>query len=293
MTFHQNDYPHDIQNYFRCIIDRLEKEVNVEKSPVSKVSSPSIKQNTTSDSVGHKDRGQGLQQSENWYIDAYGKKHFVRPAEYKRLKELGVIEEKKYGGSLPSYKGASTSITGYQGKGPNSGPYIIPSGDITMKGVNFPLIGTDNLGNTKIMKPGKNYKFPGSSVYETPLMKKGGKIGCGCKGACAKCGGHLPKYFGGGDIDWGEALQAGASGTGTGVTIGSAITGVGTALGAGVGFLTGVTGNIFGQSNQFKADEQAKADWDAFQEQRKADAKQFSALNKYINPNLSSTPAVL
>ena len=80
------------------------------------------------------------------------------------------------------------------------GPYIIPSGDITMEGINFPIQGTDNLGNTKIMKPGKNYKFPGSSVYEIPMMKKGGKIGCGCKGACAKCGGHIPKYLTGGSL---------------------------------------------------------------------------------------------
>jgi hypothetical protein len=44
---------------------------------------------------------------------------------------------------------------------------IIPSGDITMKGVDFPVKGTDNLGNTKIMKPGKDYKFPGTIVKET------------------------------------------------------------------------------------------------------------------------------
>jgi hypothetical protein len=44
---------------------------------------------------------------------------------------------------------------------------IIPSGNITMKGVNFPVKGVDNLGNTKIMKPGKDYKFPGTIVTET------------------------------------------------------------------------------------------------------------------------------
>ena len=46
---------------------------------------------------------------------------------------------------------------------------IIPSGDITMKGVEFPVKGTDNLGNTKIMQPGKNYKFKGNSVLEVPF----------------------------------------------------------------------------------------------------------------------------
>ena len=46
-------------------------------------------------------------------------------------------------------------------------PYnVIPSGRITMKDVDFPVHGTDNLGNTKVMKPGKNYKFPGSYVVE-------------------------------------------------------------------------------------------------------------------------------
>lgn len=45
----------------------------------------------------------------------------------------------------------------------------VPSGNITMKGVEFPVIGTDNLGNTKIMQPGKNYKFQGNSVLEIPL----------------------------------------------------------------------------------------------------------------------------
>jgi len=44
---------------------------------------------------------------------------------------------------------------------------IIPSGDITMKGVEFKVRGEDNLGNVKIMEPGKDYKFPGTIVTET------------------------------------------------------------------------------------------------------------------------------
>ena len=63
------------------------------------------------------------------------------------------------------------STQGYKRNSPDvDNPYnIIPSGDITMKGVDFPVKGTDNLGNTKIMQPGKNYKFKGSSVLEVPL----------------------------------------------------------------------------------------------------------------------------
>jgi len=44
---------------------------------------------------------------------------------------------------------------------------VIHSGDITMIGVPHDVTGTDNLGNTKRMKPGNNYKFPGNKVIET------------------------------------------------------------------------------------------------------------------------------
>ena len=48
---------------------------------------------------------------------------------------------------------------------------IIPSGDITMEGVEVKVRGEDNLGNVKIMEPGKNYKFPGTIVIETKYKK--------------------------------------------------------------------------------------------------------------------------
>ena len=46
---------------------------------------------------------------------------------------------------------------------------LIPSGNISMKNVPFNVKGEDNLGNVKVMKPGKNYKFPGDYVIETRL----------------------------------------------------------------------------------------------------------------------------
>ena len=66
------------------------------------------------------------------------------------------------------------STQGYKRNSPDvDNPYnIIPSGNITMKGVDFPVMGIDNLGNKKIMQPGKNYKFKGSSVIEVPLKNK-------------------------------------------------------------------------------------------------------------------------
>jgi hypothetical protein len=48
---------------------------------------------------------------------------------------------------------------------------VIPSGEITMENVEFPVLGIDNLGNSKIMKPGKDYNFPGNVVLEVPLRK--------------------------------------------------------------------------------------------------------------------------
>lgn len=51
---------------------------------------------------------------------------------------------------------------------------IIPSNSITMKGVNYPVLGIDNLGNQKVMMPGVDYTFPGDYVTEIPQMGKGG-----------------------------------------------------------------------------------------------------------------------
>ena len=54
-------------------------------------------------------------------------------------------------------------------------PYnIIPSGNITMEGVDFPVFGMDNLGHSKVMMPGANYTFPGNTVFEIPLVQNGG-----------------------------------------------------------------------------------------------------------------------
>jgi hypothetical protein len=65
------------------------------------------------------------------------------------------------------------STEGYKKDSPdvNKPVNVIPSGNITMKGVEFDVKGTDNLGNTKIMKPGKDYKFPGNVVTETKYKK--------------------------------------------------------------------------------------------------------------------------
>ena len=70
----------------------------------------------------------------------------------------------------------SVTSTGYWPDSPdrNNDFNIIPSNEITMEGMDIPLMGMDNLGNTQYMTPGNNYTFPGSYVTETPIAKKGG-----------------------------------------------------------------------------------------------------------------------
>lgn len=66
------------------------------------------------------------------------------------------------------------SKQGYLSNSPdvNNPSNIIEGGDITMKGVNFKISGTDNRGYTKIMYPGFDYKFPGAKyVVETPIKE--------------------------------------------------------------------------------------------------------------------------
>lgn len=49
----------------------------------------------------------------------------------------------------------------------------IPSGDITMQGVPYPVYGQDNLGYSQMMYPGMDYQFPGQYVTEIPMAQDG------------------------------------------------------------------------------------------------------------------------
>jgi hypothetical protein len=50
----------------------------------------------------------------------------------------------------------------------------IGSNEITMKGVEYPVLGISDTGDRKMMYPGKDYKFDGSMVTEYPLAQDGG-----------------------------------------------------------------------------------------------------------------------
>ena len=67
------------------------------------------------------------------------------------------------------------SSEGYKRNSPDvSNPFnVINSGNITMQDVDFPVKGTDNLGNSQMMMPGNNYQFPGDQVFEVPMAQKG------------------------------------------------------------------------------------------------------------------------
>lgn len=48
----------------------------------------------------------------------------------------------------------------------------IDSNQITMKGVNYPVLGVSDTNDVKLMFPGQDYKFEGNTVTEFPMNKK-------------------------------------------------------------------------------------------------------------------------
>jgi len=78
-------------------------------------------------------------------------------------------------GGLPSvgFSGDMYSQDGYRRDSKDvDNPYnVIPSRNITMKNVDFPVLGIDNLGNSKIMWPEEDYIYEGDEVLEIPFNK--------------------------------------------------------------------------------------------------------------------------
>ena len=52
-------------------------------------------------------------------------------------------------------------------------PVIIPSNEITMEGVPYPVLGISDTGDTQMMYPEEDYTFDGESVTEYPMAKGG------------------------------------------------------------------------------------------------------------------------
>jgi hypothetical protein len=87
--------------------------------------------------------------------------------EYKPRKDAKGNIYKEGGVSTEGYKRYSQDV---------NNPYnIIPSNQITMNDVDFPVLGIDDLGNQIMMQPGEDYTFPGSYVTEFPMKNMGNK----------------------------------------------------------------------------------------------------------------------
>ena len=65
------------------------------------------------------------------------------------------------------------SVDGYRRFSPDRGNEfnIIESNRISMRDVDHPVVGVDNHGNVKVMFPGNEYRFTGSSVFEIPVAR--------------------------------------------------------------------------------------------------------------------------
>ena len=89
---------------------------------------------------------------------------------------LGGIPTGQMGGMfVMGENGPEISNTGQWG---GIGEYRIPSEDITMQGVDQPIMAVPENGDPVVMMPGQEYNFPGSSyVDEYPMYQPGGTVG--------------------------------------------------------------------------------------------------------------------
>jgi hypothetical protein len=95
------------------------------------------------------------------------RKLFENPQTSRQLMEEVEIMVNKYK-TIKNWKNGG-QIVDPMGQWTNPGEVTtIPSNDITMRGVNYDVMGVSNTGDKKLMKPGKNYKFNGDYVTEYP-----------------------------------------------------------------------------------------------------------------------------
>lgn len=85
---------------------------------------------------------------------------------------IGTAQQKN-GGWLSKYENGGV-IEDDRGQWAHPGEVTkINSNNITMKGVDFPVLGISDTGDKKMMQPGKDYKFDGNSVTEYPMAQEG------------------------------------------------------------------------------------------------------------------------
>lgn len=80
------------------------------------------------------------------------------------------IRQYQEGGDIP------VDSMGYWNPENVGSPVIIPSNEITMEGVDQPLLGISDTGDVQYMEPGEDYEFDGEYVTEYPLAQRGKTI---------------------------------------------------------------------------------------------------------------------
>jgi hypothetical protein len=122
----------------------------------------------------------------DWMIENKNLNRFFKPTTSPELKRKAI--RMLYAGvpaavGLDAITGSDESSSGMRQGGiirDDRGQWAYPgeiteigSNDITMKGVPYDVLGISDTGDTKLMKPGKNYKFKGKKVTEFPMAKNG------------------------------------------------------------------------------------------------------------------------
>jgi hypothetical protein len=103
------------------------------------------------------------------YVSIYDKYDFNNPALNKMMNPIEIYDrfylpKKRKGGVIKDNRGQWA----HPGKVTE-----IDSNYITMEGVPYDVVGVSDAGDTKLMKPGKNYKFKGKKVTEFPVAELG------------------------------------------------------------------------------------------------------------------------
>jgi hypothetical protein len=114
---------------------------------------------------------------------AKGKQQFESSDDFKKYneyqdyinKQAGTYNQyKDYLGKLPKSKDGSV-IKDDRGQWAHPGEITeIGSNNITMQGVDYPVLGISDMGDVQMMYPGEDYNFDGNKVIEFPMMKSGG-----------------------------------------------------------------------------------------------------------------------
>jgi hypothetical protein len=123
-----------------------------------------IRKNIIKDLISEKSKGQKISgyysNKDQKYLDV------SKYINIKKKKQGGVIKDDRGQWDHP---GEITEI--------NSNYITMKPDPLTGKSIEYPMIGQSNTGDTKLMFPGKNYKFKGKKVTEYPILKNGGRTG--------------------------------------------------------------------------------------------------------------------